>query len=77
MCGVFTQATKWGYWCERNPAIDVYVGKQRALREKRKLTDDQTRSLLAALPDDVRLIYDGAVLYVADFRGTRLTVETH
>jgi len=56
LCGVFTQATKWGCWRERNPAMDVYVGKQRGVREKRKLTDGQTRALLAALPGDVRLI---------------------
>ena len=56
MCGLFTQASKWGYWQEKNPAIDVYVGKQRAVREKRKLTDEQTRQLLNALPEDVRLI---------------------
>jgi len=56
MCGLFTQAAKWGYWQEKNPAMDVYVGRQRAVREKRKLTDEQTRELLAALPEDVRLI---------------------
>ena len=56
ICGVFTQAGKWGYWSEKNPAMDVYVGKQRAAREKRKLTDQQTRQLLEALPEDVRLI---------------------
>ena len=56
MCGVFTQAGKWGYWREKNPAMDVFVGKQRAVREKRKLTDVQTRHLLEALPEDVRLI---------------------
>jgi integrase len=54
--GIFTQASKWGYWQEKNPAIDGYVGKQRAVREKRKLTDEQTRQLLDALPEDVRLI---------------------
>jgi integrase len=56
MCGLFTQAAKWGYWKDKNPAMDVYVGRQRAVREKRKLTDEQTRELLAALPEDVRLI---------------------
>ena len=56
LCGIFTQADKWGYWQEKNPALNVSVGKQRAVREKRKLTDEQTRHLLEALPEDVRLI---------------------
>ncbi len=56
MRGLLMQAAKWCYWQEKNPAMDVYVGRQRAVREKRKLTDEQTRELLAALPEDVRLI---------------------
>jgi integrase len=56
LSGIFTQASRWGYWREKNPATEVCVGKQRAVREKRKLTDQQTRQLLDALPEDVRLI---------------------
>ncbi len=56
LCGLFTQAGKWGYWREKNPATHVNIGKQRAVREKRKLTDEQTRQLLDALPEDVRLM---------------------
>jgi integrase len=56
MCGIFTQAAKWGHWHGANPAVNVAVGRQRALHEKRKLTDEQTRQLLSALPEDVRLI---------------------
>ena len=56
LSGIFTQAKRWGYSFEKNPAADVRVGKQRAAREKRKLTDEQTRELLDALPEDVRLI---------------------
>jgi integrase len=54
--GIFTQAGKWGYWSAKNPALDVTVGRHRAVREKRKLTDSQTRQLLEALPEDVRFI---------------------
>lgn len=56
MCAIFTQARKWGVWKEQNPAMDANAGRPRPAREKRKLTDDQTRLLLAALPFDVRLI---------------------
>ncbi len=56
LSGIFTQAARWGYWQEKNPAAAVKVGKQRAVREKRKLTDEQARRLLDALPEDVRLI---------------------
>jgi len=56
MSGIFTQAERWGYWQAKNPAANVIVGKQRAVREKCKLTDEQTRSLLESLPEDVRRI---------------------
>jgi integrase len=56
LSSVFTQAAAWGFWRDRNPVEHVSVGKKRASREKRKLTDDQTRKLLAYLPGDVRLM---------------------
>jgi integrase len=61
MCGIFTQARKWGWWQEVNPALDVTVGKQRPVREPAKLTTEQTIALLAALPEDVRLICEVAL----------------
>lgn len=61
MCGMFTQARKWGWWQEINPAIDVTVGKQRAARVPVKLSTAQTRALLASLPDDVRMICELAL----------------
>lgn len=53
---IFTQAQNWGMWRDRNPAMGIYCGKGGAVREKRKLTDDQTRRFLAALPWDLRVM---------------------
>jgi integrase len=61
MAGIFTQARKWGWWQEQNPALDVTVGKQRAVRVPVKLTTEQTRALLASLPEDVRMICEVAL----------------
>lgn len=61
LCGVFTQARKWGYWRDVNPAMDATVGRKREARPRRKLTIEETRKLLAALPDDVRLICETAL----------------
>jgi len=54
--GIFTQAEKWGYWEGKNPAKNVDVGRRRPVREKRKISDEQWRQLLAELPDDVKMI---------------------
>jgi integrase len=54
--GMFTQAKKWGYWKEANPVSEVSTGKKRAKRQRKKLSDEATRRLLATLPSDVRLL---------------------
>lgn len=54
--GIFTVAKRWGRWHGENPALHTTVGRRRAVREQRKLSVDETRRLLAALPGDVRLI---------------------
>ena len=56
LSAIFTRARKWGWWQEINPAQDAYVGRKKAVREKVKLTVQQTAQLLAALKLDVRLI---------------------
>ena len=56
LSGIFTQAGKWGLWREKNPALHVSVGRKRPVRDKRKLTEEETRRVLKALPEDVRLI---------------------
>lgn len=61
LCGIFTRASKWGYWKEKNPALDAVVGRHRPVREQRKLTIAQTQKLLEALPLEVRLICEIAL----------------
>jgi integrase len=56
LSGMFTQAIIWEYWDGSNPVEHVHAGRKRMVREKRKLTDDQTRRLLAELPYDVRVL---------------------
>jgi integrase len=55
LSSVYTKAIEWGRWKDANPIEHVHVGRKRAAREKRKLTEDQTRRLLAALPYDLRV----------------------
>jgi integrase len=55
LSSIFTQAIEWKRWKDQNPIEHVHCGRKSAVREQRKLTDDQTRRLLAALPPDVRL----------------------
>ena len=61
LCGIFTQARKWGLWKDGNPALDATVGRRKDAREKRKLTVEQTRNLLDSLPEDVRQICEVAL----------------
>lgn len=56
LCGIFTKATAWGYWKEANPAILATAGKEKPVREHKKLSIEDTQRLLAALPEDVGLI---------------------
>jgi integrase len=56
MSSIFTCAIAWGRWKDSHPIEHVHVGRKRAVREQRKLSDDETRRLLAALPWDVRLL---------------------
>lgn len=54
MSGIFERAIAWKYWQEGNPIEHVSAGRKRLVREKKKLTDEQTQRLLAALPPQVR-----------------------
>jgi integrase len=55
LSSIFTKAIEWGRWKDKNPITPVHAGRKRAVREKRKLTDEQTRRLLAALPYALRV----------------------
>ena len=63
LSNVFTKADDWGYWQDRNPVQRVTVGRKRAVREKRKLTDEKQRLLLNTLPGDVRDIIEMALFF--------------
>ena len=54
MSGIFERAIAWKYWQDANPIEHVTAGRKRLVREKKKLTDEQTQRLLAALPPQVR-----------------------
>lgn len=61
LSGVFAVAARWGEWDRPNPVKRVVVGRRHAVREQRKLSLPETRSLLAELPADVRLIAEIAL----------------
>lgn len=52
----FTKAEDWGYWDGRNPTLRTVIGRKQWKRERRILTDDQFRLLLAVLPSWVQLM---------------------
>lgn len=56
LSGIFTKAKDWGLWTGSNPVERVSVGRKKLVREKFRLTEDQTIELLTSLPEDVRLI---------------------
>lgn len=45
LSSVFTKARDWGMWNERNPIEGVTAGRKKMARERRKLSDDQTRRM--------------------------------
>ena len=61
MSGIFTKAREWGLWRDENPVMYVSVGRKVAAYTQRKLTIEETRQILGALPDDVRLICETAL----------------
>lgn len=57
LSGIFERAIAWKlYPDDRNPVHQVKIWGDSDAREKRKLTDEQTRQFLAELPYDVRLL---------------------
>jgi integrase len=59
--GIFSKADDWGYWSGRNPASKTNLGRKRAKRQRRILSDEQIQLLLAALPEQVKLMVETAV----------------
>jgi len=56
LSAIFRAAKDWRLWDGEIPTLGVRIGKKRFVREKRLLTVDQMRSLLAALPDRLKFI---------------------
>lgn len=54
LSSVFTVAKELKLWSDDNPIAGMRFTGGTPAREQQKLTDDQTRRLLAALPQDVR-----------------------
>lgn len=61
MSGIFTKAKDWGLWKDENPVAHVSVGKKKTARQHHKITTEETRRLLEALPLDVRRICEVAL----------------
>lgn len=68
MSAIFTRHERWGTFDGKNPAKFANPGRKQAKYEKRKLTIEQTKKLMAQLPPDVRLI-----CMVALFCGLRIS----
>lgn len=56
LSGIFQRAIDWKLYNEANPVMSVIVHGEDDAREKRKLSDDDTRRLLGELRADVRLL---------------------
>jgi integrase len=61
LSGIFTKATDWGYWEGTNPAKKISLGRKSGKRQKRILTDEQTRLLLRESPFVVKLMIELAI----------------
>lgn len=74
LSAVFTAAKQWKLWDGGNPTEGVRIGRKRLVREKRLLTVDQLRLLLATLPDRPKfivLIMFGLGLRISEVLGLR------
>jgi integrase len=74
LSAIFTAAKDWKLWDGENPTRGVRIGKKKFVREKRLLSVEQMRALLAALPDRLRflvLIQFGLGLRISETLGLR------
>ncbi len=68
LSAIFAAAKEWKLWNGDLPTEGVKIGKQRLVREKRLVTGDQFRSILAGVRDDTRLM-----LLIAALGGLRIS----
>ncbi|MCL4841280.1 MAG: tyrosine-type recombinase/integrase [Bryobacteraceae bacterium] len=59
--GIYTKASDWGYWSDKNPVLRTTLGRKRAKRLKLILSDEQFARLLNELREDVRLMVETAI----------------
>lgn len=74
LSAIFTTAAGWKLWMGDNPTKGVRIGKRRLVREKRLLTADELRAILAGIPDRARflvLILFGVGLRVSEALGLK------
>lgn len=74
LSAIFAAAKDWRLWDGEIPTHGVRLGRKRFVREKRLLTVEQLRTLLAALPDRLRflvLIQFGLGLRISEALGLR------
>ena len=62
LSGIFTKSRKWGLWKDVNPCQDAQCGRKREAREKRRLTVEQLRALLAGVEPELSMICKLALL---------------
>lgn len=74
LSGIFKKAADWGHWQDRNPVEAVSLGRAPEREQAKKLSADEQRALLAALPEDVCLIVETALscaLRISEILGVR------
>jgi integrase len=74
LSAIFTTATDWKLWSGDNPTKGVRIGKKRLVREKKLLTADELRAILAAVDDREKfiiLILFGVGLRISEALGLR------
>jgi len=74
MSSIFEAARDWKLWEGANPTTGVRLGKKKLVREKRLLTVEELRQVLAAVDDDLRfmiLIMFGVGLRVSETLGLK------
>lgn len=74
LSALFTVAKDWRLWEGENPTRGVRIGRKRLVREKRLLSAEELRTLIAALPERPKfivLIIFGLGLRISEVLGLR------
>src|SRR5579864_5909292 len=74
LSAIFTVAKDWRLWEGENPTRGVRIGRKRLVREKRLLSTEELRTLIAALPERSKfivMIIFGLGLRISEVLGLR------